>query len=174
MAHGNLDLAAYHALFLTQEDLPTLRRIQDNRDDGSGRDETFDRHRGSAVGNAVWNGGDADAFWMIRDYRWVFPDADSAAGFLQAYLAEPGGGWVVPMPVGHVGEECVVVDDTTTFDFFSPPIRLEAFAYTFRISNVMASLSVTAGNDAPPGTLKLAAVTALATTAAQRIQAIIG
>ena len=175
MAHGNLDLAAYHALFLTQEDLPTLRMIQDNRDDDATQYESFDRYGGRAHGNAVWNGGDADALWMVRDHRWVFPDADNAAAFFQSQLAEySGGARIVPISVGYVGDDCVVFDDTAWNDFVMPPVKMEALAYEFRVRNVVAWLHVSAGPDAPEGTLKLITMTSLATVAAKRIEAVTG
>ena len=175
MVYGNLDPAGYHALFLTQEDLPTLRIFQDNRDDAT-QYESFDRYGGRAGGNVVWNGGDADALWMVRDYRWVFPDADKAAGFFQSKVAEfsGGGARIVPISVGYVGDECVVFDDTVWNDWVMPPVKMEAIAYEFRVRNVVASLHVGAGPDAPEGTLKLVTVTSLATVAVKRIEAITG
>lgn len=176
MAQGNLDLAAYHALFLTQEDLPALRMIQDNRDNNATQYESFDRYGGRAHGDTLWNGGDADALWMVSDYRWVFPDADSAAAFFQAHVAEfaSGGARIAPIAVGYVGDECVVFDDTVWNDLVIPPVKMEAIAYMFRVRNVVASLRVGAGPDAPEGTLKLVTVTSLATAATKRIEAVTG
>jgi hypothetical protein len=176
MAHGNLDLAAYHALYLTQEDLPTLRILQDHRDDDATPYADFDRCGGRAYGNMWWNGDDADELWMVHDYRWVFPDADNAIAFLQSHEAglSAGPAHIVPIPVAYVGDDCVVWDDTTWNDFVMPPIKMEAISYDFRVKNVVAAVSVTAGPDAPEGTLKLATVTSLATVAVNRIAAITG
>ena len=173
---GKPELAGYHALFLTKDDLPTLRVQQDARDDRGAvaPDRSFDRCRGLASGFMWWMGGDADVLWSITDSRWVFPDADNAAAYFQASLADQDlGGLIVPMAVPHVGEECVVLDHTTWADVFMPPIKLEALGYRFRVGNVVASVQVGAGPDTPEGTLKLVTVTALATVAANRIEAAI-
>jgi hypothetical protein len=175
MAHGSPELASYHALFLTQEDLPSLRMIQDHRDDDTNRGEIFERHHGRANGMVLWEGDYADAICALYDWRWAFPDDASAAAYHQASLSQnSGGGWIMPLGVKHVGEECAAFGNTVELGITMPPLKMTVYVYQFRVGNVVALLNVTQGLEAPDGTLTLAAVASLATVAAERIQAIAG
>lgn len=174
MVQGNPGPAAYHALFLAQGDLPTLRMIQDHRDN-DWRIETFERFGGTYQGSTLWQGAESDDIWRLYDERWVFPAAPNASAYHQARLSESsGGGWLLPTGVTYVGDECTVFGDTAEFGVTVPPIRLTSFVYQFRVGNVVACIDATQGVDAGEGALKVGAVGTIAAAAADRIRTVAG
>jgi hypothetical protein len=139
----------YAALFLNEEDLAPLRRVQDSRIHPPDPDDAaFVRYGGLRGGFAVWMGSVASAVWRLVDIRFVFPDEERAAAYHAERLIANSEGNPEVHGAPPVGEECSVFGGRSALSLGGAQVEMVTYFYVFRIANVVVKLFVAQGPEA--------------------------
>jgi hypothetical protein len=134
-------------IFLDPDDLPAhLEHVQDSSSQGADPDDfAFAGNDGLVAGFNVWLGDGSATVWRLVDIRFVFPDAQRAAGYHAQRLHANSEGHPPVDSAPLVGEECHVFGGTGTTPV---GVELTAFYYVFRVDRVVVKLFVAQGPDA--------------------------
>jgi hypothetical protein len=136
-------------LFLNEEDLAPLRRVQDSRIHPPDPDDAaFVRYGGLRGGFAVWMGSVASAVWRLVDIRFVFPDEERAAAYHAERLIANSEGNPEVHGAPPVGEECSVFGGRSALSLGGAQVEMVTYFYVFRIANVVVKLFVAQGPEA--------------------------
>jgi hypothetical protein len=144
------DPARYASLYLDEGDLPTsLSLVQDSRAQGpDANDFWFTLHEGVHGGFQVWLGDTTDTVWRVVDIRYVFPDEQGAASYLETRrnaLRENSPILEEAEPVGNSG---IVSGGPMAYSVGEVEAELTAFYYVFRVGSVVAKLFAAQGQGA--------------------------
>jgi hypothetical protein len=166
------DPAQYASLYLGEADLPaSLSLSQDSRAQGpDAGDFWFTLHAGIHCGFQVWQGDIADTVWRVVDIRYVFPDEQAAAIYLETRRQALCENSPILEEAATVGGSGTVSGGPMAYPVGGAEAELTVYYYVFRVGSVVAKLFAAQGQEtAEP--LVPEAIKPLAERVADRIEA---